>query len=95
MVLAEPLIFLTLSVLKRLLVFFENLLITKVKRVNCFIKTIGNFEVNFFYLYSYLPHSQESNGGAKSKQLSPVSTTNVEKSILCLFYCFFFALASI
>ena len=25
----------------------------------------------------------------------PVSTTSVEKSILCLFYCFFFALASI
>ena len=27
--------------------------------------------------------------------LRPVSTTSVEKSILCLFYCFFFALASI
>ena len=28
-------------------------------------------------------------------KLSPVSTTSVEKSILCLFYCFSFALASI
>ena len=27
--------------------------------------------------------------------LRPVSTTSVEKNILCLFYCFFFALASI
>ena len=29
------------------------------------------------------------------RELRPVSTTSVEKSILCLFYCFFFALASI
>ena len=29
------------------------------------------------------------------EQLRPVSTTSVEKSILSLFYCFFFALASI
>ena len=27
--------------------------------------------------------------------LRPISTTSVEKSIFCLFYCFFFALASI